>query len=268
MESTSRGIPDPIKREVRQRCGFGCIFCGIPIYEYDHIRPWSEVKCHEAENLTLLCPLHHSEKTKGLLPVESVREKNSSPRNTGKTESPAHSLHFRGAEFKIHMGSVQFTQKLSPERRCDLVEINGQPLLSVRVEGEENLLLSLTLRDAGGGDIVRILDNELQYALDSWDVEFSGNSLTIRRERRNILARISFRPPKILSIAKGHFLADETSVSIDRNGISCFPGNQRIDGGIWGGEYRRGIVAWGNEYSPDRPIDASETFLLIPPGDP
>lgn len=33
-QGISRDIPDPIKRDVRQRCGFGCVICGkccIPI---------------------------------------------------------------------------------------------------------------------------------------------------------------------------------------------------------------------------------------------
>jgi len=34
---TCRNIPLPIQREVRQRCGFGCVICGTLLYEYDHI---------------------------------------------------------------------------------------------------------------------------------------------------------------------------------------------------------------------------------------
>jgi len=74
-----RNIPEAIKREVRQRCGFGCVICGAPIYEYDHIIDWSIVKKHEAKNITLLCPQHHTEKTKGLLTREQVANSNMNP---------------------------------------------------------------------------------------------------------------------------------------------------------------------------------------------
>jgi len=55
-------ISDPIKREVRQRCGFGCVICGVPIYDYEHMVPHTEVQEHLANNVTLLCPTHHREK--------------------------------------------------------------------------------------------------------------------------------------------------------------------------------------------------------------
>jgi 5-methylcytosine-specific restriction endonuclease McrA len=39
-------IPEGVKREVRQRCGFGCVICGLPIYEYDHLVPYAQVLSH------------------------------------------------------------------------------------------------------------------------------------------------------------------------------------------------------------------------------
>jgi len=48
-----------MQREVRQRCGFGFVICGIPIYHYDHIIDHAEVHEHTADKLTLLCPTHH-----------------------------------------------------------------------------------------------------------------------------------------------------------------------------------------------------------------
>ena len=54
--SDERNIPAEIKRQVRQRCGFGCIICGLPIYEYEHMEEWAKVKRHRTEEITLLCP--------------------------------------------------------------------------------------------------------------------------------------------------------------------------------------------------------------------
>jgi hypothetical protein len=31
---SSRDIPLPIEREVRKRCGFGCVVCGLPLHTY------------------------------------------------------------------------------------------------------------------------------------------------------------------------------------------------------------------------------------------
>jgi hypothetical protein len=74
-------IPYEIKREVRQRCGFGCVICGSPLYEYEHMEGWAVVHRHVAEEITLLCDKHHSERTKGLLPKEDVVKANNNPYN-------------------------------------------------------------------------------------------------------------------------------------------------------------------------------------------
>lgn len=42
----SRNIPLSIQRKVRQRCGFGCVICGMPLYEYEHMAEWAQVKRH------------------------------------------------------------------------------------------------------------------------------------------------------------------------------------------------------------------------------
>ena len=68
----SRNIPLPVQREVRRRCGFGCVICGLPLYEYDHLLCWAVVQRHVAEEITLLCDQHHREKTSGLLPNDAV----------------------------------------------------------------------------------------------------------------------------------------------------------------------------------------------------
>lgn len=34
-----RGIPDPIKREIRQRSKFDCVVCRSGLFNYEHIEP-------------------------------------------------------------------------------------------------------------------------------------------------------------------------------------------------------------------------------------
>ena len=64
----SRNIPLPVQREIRQRCGFGCVICGMPLYEYEHMEEWAVVQRHVADEITLLCDQHHREKTAGCFP--------------------------------------------------------------------------------------------------------------------------------------------------------------------------------------------------------
>jgi hypothetical protein len=98
-------IPSDIKRKVRQRCGFGCVICGLPLYEYDHLVPWSEVETHEADNLVLLCDRHHREKTSGLLHLAKVVEANEVPANLATGLSSPFDLHYGGHYCEALIGS-------------------------------------------------------------------------------------------------------------------------------------------------------------------
>src|SRR4051812_17249157 len=108
MSENRPPIPEPIKRIVRQRCGFGCIFCGAPIYDYEHIEEYNKVREHQADNITLLCPNHHREKTAGRLPANIVKERNVAPRNKSKPYTAYHELFFRGQKFGFRLGGMWF----------------------------------------------------------------------------------------------------------------------------------------------------------------
>ena len=51
----SRTIPEGVKREVRQRCGFGCVICGLGFYDYEHFAPdFVDATEHNPAGMTLL----------------------------------------------------------------------------------------------------------------------------------------------------------------------------------------------------------------------
>jgi hypothetical protein len=77
----SRDIPDPIKREVRQRCGFGCVNCGRAVYQYEHLDPeFVDATLHDPKHIVLLCGWCHDLVTRGLLSKDSVKEKAENPK--------------------------------------------------------------------------------------------------------------------------------------------------------------------------------------------
>ena len=98
-------IPLPMQRAVRQRCAFGCIICGHPLYEYHHITPYSQVQEHSENNLTLLCDGHHREATNGLLTPEQIAAANVSPSNVTSGVSRPFALHFSGPELRVEIGT-------------------------------------------------------------------------------------------------------------------------------------------------------------------
>ncbi|MFJ9223577.1 HNH endonuclease [Streptomyces sp. NPDC102383] len=253
-------IPESVKQEVRKRCGFGCVLCGAPIYQYDHMHEWSKGGAHEPDNLTLLCASHHEEKTKKLLPTERVRQANKNPFNRSRPESPAHVLHYYGDSFDIFMGSTQFTQTLSPAGACSLVEVNSEPLLSIRVD-QESLLITLRLYGSDGSPLVTILDNELTYTTKSWDVQFKGRALTVREGKGKIRARLTFDPPQRLNLQRALFIHDGLQVDIDPEGIHVPDHNIHVGGGIWTGNYTKGIVAYDRHHKAN---GCENAFLCMP----
>ena len=112
-QPNSRNIPLPTKRDIRRRCGFGCVFCGIPLYEYDHMLGWANTHTHVSEEITLLCDQHHREKTAGLLPIEVVREADANPFNLRSGSSKPYDLHFSGDSCEAILGSNTLTFQLA-----------------------------------------------------------------------------------------------------------------------------------------------------------
>ena len=58
----------------------------------------------------------------------------------------------------------------------------------------------MSLEDSTGGSLMRIDENELVFSSTAWDVEFVGQTLTIRDAPRVISLRVCFKPPRDLHI--------------------------------------------------------------------
>lgn len=219
QECNSRNIPLPIQREVRQRCGFGCVICGMPLYEYEHLEEWANVKRHVAEEITLLCDQHHREKTGGLLPKDVVREANEDPRNLREGVSKPYNLYFSGTEACVEIGSNSFTcQDKGYGTAMVPISVDGTPLLEL-ILADGHLLLNLVVFDECNAPILHIKNNQLFYATTPWDIQLIGTTLTVREAHRKILIEIDFQPPNKVVINRGRFL---------RNGVEILVRPQNI----------------------------------------
>ena len=196
-------IPEGIKRSVRQRCGFGCVVCGLPLYEYEHMEGYANVQRHLAKEITLLCDQHHREKTSGLLPVESVLTANTSPFNLQTGVSTPYSLHYAGPTCRATIGSNNLTASTAGDFVA--IMIDDLPLVGFRFE-DGHCLLNVKLFDAANELILEITDNELVYSIEPWDVEFVGTRLTVRVASRAIFIDIQFDPPDGINLERGRIL--------------------------------------------------------------
>ncbi len=214
QECNSRNIPLPIQREIRQRCGFGCVICGMPLYQYEHMEEWAEVKRHVADEITLLCDVHHREKTGGLLPKEFVWEASADPFILREGVSKPYNLHFSGKTAEVNIGGNSFTcEDQGYGTAMAPISVDGTPLIGL-IMGDGHLLLNLVIFDEFNAPVLHIKNNQLYYSTDPWDIQLVGTKLTVREAHRKILVEIDFQPPDKVVINRGRFLRNGVEILI------------------------------------------------------
>lgn len=209
-------------RFVRQRCGFGCVICGFPIYEYDHIIDYSIVQKHEAENLTLLCDRHHKEKTNKLLSQEQVIEANKNPFNVVNQNSSQYLLNFYGTDFSIILGDIRQTiPNVNPDNDFLIpFLVNNKKVISFEII-DGKLFLNLVLINENGELLLKIIENELVYNSQQWDIEFVGRRLKIREKLHKIIFDIEFIIPNSVQIHKAEFHCDGYWIKVEDGGFTA-----------------------------------------------
>lgn len=207
-----RDIPEPIKRQVRQRCGFGCVICGLPLVQYEHMEEWAIVKRHVADEITLLCDRHHREKTGRLLPKEVVAKNNLDPFNLRSGVTPPYNFYFQGglAEAVIGTNSIKASNL---QGGIAVLVIDGKVLIGFHFE-DDHLLLNMTLFDECNNCILHIDRNQLRFSTSPWDIELIATTLTIRSAAREILMEIIFSPPDKVTINRGRILRNGVEILI------------------------------------------------------
>lgn len=220
-------IPEKIKREVRQRCGFGCVICGVPLYHYDHMTEYKVVREHAAENITLLCGTHHDSKTRGQLPPEEVRRRNLNPHNHSTNQTAVHQLFFSGNHARIIAGgnTVHATN-----HAASAIKIDGHSLVDFElVDG--HLLLNVALRGSDGHPTLTVRRNELVHSTHFWDYEFKGKTLSIRNAEKSMELRMTFDAVNHqVAIEQGLVFHNGVDVLLDRHGLFILNNRTRLSG--------------------------------------
>lgn len=164
---------------------------------------WTIVKRHVADEITLLCPFHHREKTSKRLPTDVVKEYNKNPYNLkhGRTE-PYEVLYYKD-NVSIKLGFMKFIF-LNKNEGASLTPIivNTTPIISIKlIDGHYSI--NMNLFDRNNQLVLTIKDNILMYYVGLWDVTFESNTLTVREGKYKIFIEIVFEVPNVISIPRG-----------------------------------------------------------------
>lgn len=226
-----RNIPSDVKREVRRRCGFGCVICGGGIIQYEHVDPeYHEAKAHEAESITALCPGCHARVTSGIWSKEKVKQAMVSPK--------ALEAGFSKDFFE--------TSKISPTVMLGDSSFVGCPwiieIFDIRVLGiappsdpEGPFLINGIFFDDDGKPSLKIVENEWIAYADNWDVEIVGNCITVRRGAGNIVLKIRSIPP-------GKFIVERLKMQLAFVSLEVADGKFKIGTVIGAPPYLQGKI--------------------------
>jgi len=187
----SRKIPSGIRQEVRKRCGFGCVICGLGFYDYEHFAPdFSEAIEHNPLGMTLLCSQCNQKRARGRLSAITVAIANSNPKCLQK--GFANELFDFGVEpIEVQFAGVKFYN-------CNyLIVVNDIPILVVAppLETRQSVRLSGRFSNWQGRPTLIINDNAWQASTENWDVEVVGPRIKIRSGRGDISLIIKMEPP-------------------------------------------------------------------------
>lgn len=220
----SRSIPEGIKRQVRQHCGYGCILCGSAIVEYEHIRPeFAKAKVHDANGIALLCPTCHARKTRNFISAGRVMEAMAKP--------AAKESGFAFSELEAQEGHPYIIIGGMTLRNCRTpVEVRGFPLVSIE-NAEINrgpYQISATFFDHNGQPSLLIRRNEWQVSSNVWDVEAVGGRITVRTGRREIALRLILDPGEGVIVETMKMLCGGYLLEADRGTLELVsPGGGR-----------------------------------------
>jgi len=208
----------PVQREVRQRCGFGCVLCGLPIYQIHHIE--RDPTIHNPKDMTLLCPNHHEEEKKGLIPKGQVRAANADPVNRRRGVSTAQQLAgFTGPSCSFIVGGCE-AKNAGPNTDFAAIMIDGVPILAFHFE-DGHALLHLHLFNEYNEPVLVVRDGWFVVSTLPWDITFEGSVLTIREGKGRIRLQVSFDPPSKVEIKRGFFLFNGVAIAVSEHGVEC-----------------------------------------------
>lgn len=209
----SRSIPAGVRREVRQRCGFGCVICGLAFYDYEHFEPdFADALEHNPAGITLLCSQCNQKRARGRLSRETVALANLSPRCLDQGFS--HEMFdFHSKPITVKFAGVTFHD-------CkNLIVLNGYPVLKIDPPSEKNqpVLLSGFFTDKFGRKLVDIQNNKFSASTGTWDIEAVGKRIIFRSGLGEVLLSLRMEPPDEIAIERLNMLSHDIALRGDEN---------------------------------------------------
>lgn len=208
----SRDIPEDVKRQIRQACGFGCVYCGLAIATYEHIDPeFNEATSHDPEKMAYLCGNCHDRVTRKFWSKQKIKQARENPlciRN-GRCHDALDISEEK--DLVLWLGSTRIVGMET------IFKVDDTTLLSIEPPEQAGApyRLSGEFYDDEGNLLFRIAKNEWFGESKNWDIECVGGRIIIRTKPRNISLQILCNPPNEVIIEKLNMLYKDTRFYLD-----------------------------------------------------
>ncbi len=207
-----KSTPSLVERLLRQEAGFGCVKCGHPIYQYHHIIPYRIEPHFREEDMTIFCPNHHDEASRGVMSQDEQRSYKSNPYNIQRGFVDGQ-FKLNQKELEISAGGIIFsnTEKV--------LAVDDESLLSVFLNENNIVEISLKLYDEND-NVLLIIDKNQWESGDSriWDLEYKYNFLKIQRKSRDITLKLDARTNPV-EIIRADFWRKKQHYRINKCGL-------------------------------------------------
>jgi hypothetical protein len=232
----SRTVPDDVKQQVREGCGFGCVVCGRALSQYEHFKPlFSEVRHkHEADGMALLCEYHHPRKTRTILSSDQVAQWKKNPRAKQAGFIRDDELFLNGAPSTIFLGKNGTKGKIT---NCKIIlQVQNTPLIWFEAPtGSPVLFLNALFLYPNGTPLAQIKNNEILIApADGFDIETPNAEIKILFKNQ-VLLHLDRTGSDQLTIVEADlqygcnsFIVNEKHVKIGHKGMTI-TGNLKMD---------------------------------------
>jgi len=211
------------KQQARRQCGFGCIFCGSPVFQYFQLLA-------DPATVLSICPLHQRQLAKKLLSDSTLQQRAEQPINLERQHLPG----FRydpNRRIQLSVGMNTLYADL-PDGGGDhpLIWVNGKEFFSLHAD-HHWLSFSFMLSDSSGQVLVKVQQGELLYCPEQWEFSYEVMTLKLRDPQKRLQFTAQLCNDRVL-VTKGQFLdQDRDGFVVEGNRVIAMLDGQK------GGEY-------------------------------
>jgi hypothetical protein len=217
----SRYIPEKVRETIRKNAGFGCVFCGCVLVEYEHIEPeFHDALEHDSERMTILCPLCHDKVTKKIISKKHVWSAKEKPK--GLEQGYVNDMIFSKSDnLEFLLGNMR-TQNMGIA-----ISLFGKPLFWFEESSDETSPYSICCIFYGhdGLPIAYINRNEYIALVKNQDIVSVGTRLTISDKSNGCVLEISREGGEPLHIKKLYTQLFDTKIVIKDESSPVLFGN-------------------------------------------